>query len=332
MKLPGHYSPDIESDIDPRSESRDTRSEKELRRLLENVLRAVEPLERQMIPIAHVRPVRPDVRAIADGAVQISNWQSSPPLSPPSFSPSSKWVLISMRVAIVVAAGVAVGSANIAAGPVRFALTESPVTHSPARLAESETESGVEDAAPAAISQARQIPIAPSAPIVPSAPTSGPAASETPVARLPASSQTQVTSSSVVQASELAQRAAVTAESGAPDTLRERDYAAAQIDRSAMVLADAQPKASPRASESQTDGSEQLFRKFLEWQSSKAKPEVQRPRFSHSSKRVARAQALRSHRTIVPNAANKRTSSSSRARNDRGHPGPSDAKDSNQRS
>jgi hypothetical protein len=220
---------------------------------------------------------------------------------------------------------VAFGLVFVAANTVRLVLTEFPVSHSPVQLAESVSDSVSEKPAPTTISQALQIPIAASAPIA------GAAESGASVDRAPASAQLQVVSSDAAQSGELAQPAAAPAKSGAADTPGERNKPSLQVERKALALTNAQPETPSPVSESQ-EGTSQLFREFLEWQSNKAKPQVQQQRFLHSSKRIARPNASPSHLTIVPNAAIKRTSSSSRTRDDIGRGGPSDSKDSDRRS
>ena len=102
---------DVERNIvDERHLAKDTQGRDEAKRLQDDLLRAIEPLESQLILRANVRPLRPDAlyRASRDAAAPISNRQFSPPLSPSS----KQKFLVVITAIVVIAAGVAIGVAR----------------------------------------------------------------------------------------------------------------------------------------------------------------------------------------------------------------------------
>jgi hypothetical protein len=307
--------------VDARDLPKGTQNREESKRLLDDI-RAIEAPERQMILPASVRQLRPGAfyRGSGDAPAPISNRQFSPPASPSS----KQKLLVIFTVAVGIAGGVAIGVVFSAANTVRLALKVSEVTHSLARLvggwSDSVAEGTTPTAAPAAI--AEQIPATHSAQI-PSAAESGGA----PLDHVPAPAQT--TSSNVAPAlsAELAQPPAATAEYDKVGQSGEGDL---PIDRNVSVVVNAQPNASSPLAEGQEDDSV-LFREFLEWRSNQVKPQAQQQRPLHSSKHVTRPHVLGSHPTNVPDAAIKRTHSSSRT-NDLGHHGSPGSKDSERRS
>jgi hypothetical protein len=317
---------DVERNIvGERHLAKDTQDCDEAKRLQDDLLRAIEPLERQVILRASVRPLRPDAfyRASRDAAVPISNRQFSPPLS----SSSKQKLLIVIAAIVVIAAGVAIGVVFGAANTVQLALKESPVTHTLARLVgtwpDSASERTAPTAAPDAISE--QIPATVSAQI-PSAAESG----GVPLDQVPAPAQTTSSNVAPAQSAELAQPAAATAESDNTGPSGEGENASLPIDRNVSVVTNAQPSTSSPVGNGQGDSSA-LFREFLEWRTNQVKPQARQQRPVHSSKHVTRPHVLRSHPTNVPDAAIKRTNSSSRT-NDLGRRGSPDSKDSERRS
>ena len=124
---------DVEGNIvDARHLPEDAPNRDEAKRLQDDLRKAIEPLERQVILRTSVRPLRPDAfyRASRDAAVPISSQQLSPPISPSS----KQKRLVVIAAIVVIAAGGAIGVVFGAADTVRLALKESPVTHSLARL------------------------------------------------------------------------------------------------------------------------------------------------------------------------------------------------------
>jgi hypothetical protein len=303
--------------VDARDLPKGTQNRDESKRLLDDI-RAIEAPERQMILPASVRQLRPGAfyRGSGDAPAPISHRQFSPPASPSS----KQKLLVIFTVAVGIAGGVAIGVAFSAANTVRLALKVSEVTHSLARLvggwSDSVAEGTTPTAAPAAI--AEQIPATHSAQI-PSAAESGGG----PLDHVPAPART--TSSNVAPAlsAELAQPPAATAEY---DKVGQSGDGDLPIDRNVSVVVNAQPNASSPLTEGQEDDSV-LFREFLEWRSNQVKPQAQQQRPLHSSKHVTRPHVLGSHPTNVPDAAIKRTHSSSRT-NDLGR----HSKDSERRS
>jgi hypothetical protein len=316
---------DVEGNIvDARHLPEDAPNRDEAKRLQDDLRKAIEPLERQVILRTSVRPLRPDAfyRASRDAAVPISSQQLSPPISR-----SSKQKRLVIAAIVVIAAGAAIGVVFGAADTVRLALKESPVTHSLARLvgvgSDSVSERTAPTAAPDAISE--QIPATLSAQI-PSAAESG----GTPLDQVPAPVQPTSSNVAPAQPAELAQPAAATAEYDKAGPSGEGENASLPIDRNVSAVANAQPNASPPVGKGQEESSV-LFREFLEWRTNQVKPQTQQQRPLHSSKQVTRPRVLRSHSTNVPGAAIKRTSSSSRT-NDLGRRNPPDLKDSERRS
>jgi len=295
MKLTDNYVDDIESGIDARPAANDTRSHDEARRFLEDMRGAIEPLERELTHNALVCPARPDVeRARHDFASRISNWQSSQPLPP-----SSKGTLLSMMVTTgIVVVGVAIGYVFIPANTVRLVWTGFPVSHSSVELAGTGSDSVSEDLAPTAMPLVQ--------PVASSPPIASAAELRASVDRVPVPAQMQVTPSSAAQSAEPAQPAATPAETVTANTLEERNQPSLQIESIDSVQV--QSKVSSLVSDSQ-DESSKLFREFLEWQSNKAKTQVQQERLVHSPRRIAGPKTLRSHHSVTPNAPNKRTSS-----------------------
>jgi len=311
--------------VDERHSAKDTQERDEAKRLQDDLLRAIEPLESQVIVRASVRPLRPDAfyRASGDAAVPISNRQ---------FSSSKQKLLLVITVIVVIAAGVTIGVVFGATNMVRSALKESPVTHSLARLVGKWSDSVSERTAPLAAPEAiaEQIPATLSAQI-PGATESG----EVTLDQAPApqtSAPAETTSSNVApaQSAELAQPPAATVEYDKAGASGEGESASLPTDRNVSSVTNAQPNTFSRVGDGQGDASV-LFREFLEWRTNQVKPQAQQQRPLHSSRHVTRPHVLRSHPTNVRDAATKRTSSSS-ITNDLGRRGPRDSKDSERRS
>jgi hypothetical protein len=309
--------------VDGRELPKGTQNRDESKRLQDDI-RAIKPLERQMILRASVRPLGPGAfyRGTGDAPAPISNPQFSPPASP-----SKQKLLVIFTVAVGIAGGVAIGVVFSAANTVQLAPKASQVTHSLARLVGGWSDSVAERTTPTATPDAiaEQIPATRSAQI-PNAAESGGA----PLDQVPALAQT--TSSNVAPAlsTELAQPAAATAEYDKAGQSGEGENASLPIDRNVSVVANAQRNAPSPVAEGQENESV-LFREFLEWRSNQVKPRAQQQRPLHSSRHVTRPHVLGSHPTNIPDAAIKRTHSSSRT-NDPGRHGPPGSKDSERRS
>ena len=305
---------DVERNIvDERHLAKDTQGRDEAKRLQDDLLRAIEPLESQLILRANVRPLRPDAlyRASRDAAAPISNRQFSSPLSPPS----KRKILVVITAFVVIATGVAIGVVFGAANTVQFA-KDSPVTHSLARLVGAWSDSVSERTVPNAVpdATAEQIPAAHSAQI-PSAAESG----GVPLDQAPAPAETTSSNVAPAQSVELEQPAAATAEYDKGRQSGESGNASLPIDRNVSVVASVQPNTSSPIGKGRGDSS-LLFREFLEWRADQIKPQAQQQRPLHSSKHVTRPHVLRSPPSNVPEASIKRASSSSRT-NDLGRRG-----------
>jgi hypothetical protein len=308
--------------VDARDLPKGTENRDESKRLLDDI-RAIEAPERQMILQASARQLRLGAfyRGSGHAPAPISNRQFSPPASPSS----KQKLLVIFTVAVGIAAGVAIGVVFSAANTVRLALKASEVTHSLARLVGGWSDSVAEGTTPTAApdAMAEQIPATHSAQI-PSAAESGGA----PLDQVPAPAQTTSSNVAPSLSAELAQHAA--AATAGYDKAGQSGEGDLPIDRNVSVVVNAQPNASSPLAEGQEDDSV-LFREFLEWRSNQVKPQAQQQRPLHSSKHVTRPHVLGSHPTNDPDAAIKRTHSSSRT-NDLGRHGPPGSKDSERRS
>jgi hypothetical protein len=293
---------------------KDQQNPAEAKRLQDDVLSAIERLERQSFPLAIARPIGPSVFDRADVSELISNLHFSP-----TTSPFSRWKLLGIRVIVgVVAAGFAIGVVSIAANTEWLALTDFSVIQSLASLPGVSSDAGVEETTPTRVQNAiTALPPATLSVQIPTIPESGGVSPD----QVSAPAKTTPPNVASIESAELAQTATPIVENEPIDRSKDDENASLPIDPNVSVLVSPQQNVSSPEPTVQNDDAV-LFRQFLESRANQAEPQLGQKRQSHSSKHV-----LRSHRRNVSEAAIATMNSSSRTQSDVGRHDPSNTKE-----
>jgi hypothetical protein len=310
-----------ESFAHTRLSPKDQQNPDEAKRLQDDVLSAIDRLERQSFPLAIARPIRPSAFDRADVSELISNLHFSPTTSP--FSP---WKLLGIRVIVgVVAAGFAIGLVSIAANTERLAFTDFPVIHWLASLAGASSDAGFEDT----MSTRVQNPIPALTPATLSLHI--PTIAETggvPPDQVSAPAKTAPPNGASIESAEISQPATPIVEYEPIGRSKDDKNASLPIDPNVSVLVTPQQDVSLPETTVQRDDAV-LFRQFLESRANQAKPQLGQKRQSH--KRVKGLHVLRSYRRSVSDAAITTTNSSLRTQSGVGRHDPSNPKETEQR-
>jgi hypothetical protein len=320
---------DFANDIDEsfahaRPSPRDQQNRDEAKRLQDDVLGAIERLERQTLPLAIARPIRPSAFDRADVAERISNLRFSR-----TSSPSSSWKVLRIRVIVgVVAAAFAIGVVSIAAHTGRLALPDVPVIRSFAWFAGAPSDTGAEETVPTRVQQATTAPPPATLPAqIPAIAESNGAPSD----QVSAPAETAPANVASIEATEHAQPSTAIAEHEPIDPPKDDKKASLPIDPNVSVPVTPQQNVSSPATTLPEDHAA-LFHEFLEWRTDQAKPQLGEKRQAASSKRVKGLHVLRSNRRGASDPAVTTTNSSLRTRNGVGHHDPARPKQTERRS
>jgi hypothetical protein len=313
---------DLANDIDERFalarlSPKDQQNSDEAKRLQDDVLSAIERLERRSFPLAIARPIGPSVFDRTDVSELISNLHFSP-----TTSPFSRWKLLGIRVIVgVVSAGFAISVVSIAANTEWLALTDFSVIHSLASLTGVSSDAGVEETMPTRVQNAitAPTPATLSVPIPTIAESGG-----VPPDQVSAPAKTAPPNVGSTESAELAQTVIPMVEYEPIGLSKEDKNASSPIYSNVSVPVSPQQNVSSPEPTVQNDDAV-LFRQFLESRANQAKPQLGQERQSH--KRVKGLHVLRSHRRNVPDVAITTTNSSLRTQSGVGRHDPSDAKE-----
>jgi hypothetical protein len=310
---------DFANDIDERFAHmrlslQDQQNRDEAKRLQDDVLRAIERLERQSLPVAIAGPVRPSVFDRADVSELISNLHLSP-----TPSPFSSWKVLGIRVIVgVVASAFAIGVVFIAANTGRLALPDVPVIHSLPWLAGAPSDSGAEETVPTGVQHAITAPTAATLPAqIPTVAESNGGPSD----QVSAPAGTAPSNVASTAPTELAQPSTAITEHEPISSSKDDKTASLPIDPNVSAPTPPQQNVPSPATTIQDDAA--LFRQFFESRTNQAKPQLGQKRQSHFSRRAKGLHVLRSNGGSVSDAAITTTNSSLRTQRRPGRHDPS---------
>jgi hypothetical protein len=310
-----------ESFAHARPSPKDQQNRDEAKRLQDDVLGAIERLERQSLPLAIARPIRPGAFDRADVAERISNLRFSQTSSP--FS-SRKGFRIRVIVGIV-AAAFAIGVVSIAANTGRLAL---PDIRSFAWFTGAPSDTGAEETAPTRAQHATTAPTPATLPAqIPAIAESNGAPSD----QVSAPAETVPSNVASIEATEHAQPSTAIAEHEPIDPSKDDKKASLPIDPNVSVPVTPQQNVSSPVTTLPEDHAA-LFHQFLEWRTDQAKPQLGEKHQAASSKRVKGLHVPRSNRRGAPDPAVTTTNSSLRTRNGVGRHDPAHPKQTERRS